>query len=61
MSGTSVYATVSAAEGRVHWLVDQIRHLREERRAVILAHNYQLPEVQDLADFVGEACPVVRP
>ena len=36
-------------------LQDEVRELARERDAVILAHNYQRPEVQDVADYVGDS------
>ena len=36
-------------------LKDEVRALAVKRNAVILAHNYQVPEVQDVADYVGDS------
>src|SRR6478609_7628661 len=41
-------------------LSDEVRALAAERNAVILAHNYQLPEVQDVADHMGDSLGLSR-
>jgi quinolinate synthase len=49
---------LAADEARA--LTDEVRALAEERNAVILAHNYQLPEVQDAANHLGDSLGLSR-
>lgn len=41
-------------------LIEKIKRLQEERNAVILAHNYQRDEVQEIADFTGDSLSLSR-
>ena len=41
-------------------LIDAVRELKQRKNAVILAHYYQSPEIQELADFVGDSLALAQ-
>jgi quinolinate synthase len=53
-------AEPALAPDQIARMQDEVRALAEERNAVILAHNYQVPEVQDVAHFVGDSLGLSR-
>ncbi len=48
------------ADAKTRTLCEQILRLKERTDTVILAHNYQVPEVQDVADYVGDSLGLAR-
>jgi quinolinate synthase len=51
---------LNLSDGEIAELSDEVRALAAERDAVILAHNYQVPEIQDVADYVGDSLGLSR-
>lgn len=41
-------------------LIEEIQEWKKKRNAIILAHNYQLPEIQDIADVLGDSLSLAR-
>ncbi|MDB4905360.1 MAG: nadA [Gemmatimonadetes bacterium] len=57
---TSLHHPIATREALVAELQGEIRALARERNAVILAHNYERAEVQEVADFVGDSLGLSR-
>jgi quinolinate synthase len=53
-------ATPRLTDDEITTLRDEVRALARERDAVILAHNYQVPEIQDVAHYVGDSLGLSR-
>ncbi|MGH2903764.1 MAG: quinolinate synthase NadA [Solirubrobacteraceae bacterium] len=59
-TGVSPAPPAELSREEIEGMQAEVRALAAERRAVILAHNYQVPEVQDVADYVGDSLGLSR-
>jgi quinolinate synthase len=57
---TAPFSLPMAGEEDLDALKHEVRELARERNAVILAHNYEIPEIQDVADYVGDSLGLSR-
>src|SRR5438046_5416135 len=60
ISGVATIGMTSPMMLATKTLAEEILDLRQERRAILLAHHYQEPEIQELADWVGDSLELAR-
>ncbi|MDQ4037468.1 MAG: quinolinate synthase NadA [Actinomycetota bacterium] len=60
MTATLNSAEATMADAEYERWADEVRSLAEQRGAVILAHNYQVPEIQDVAHYTGDSLYLSR-
>src|SRR5579862_3103837 len=60
MAVHTVASAQTVAPARTDEWAAEVRRLAADRDAVILAHNYMLPEIQDVADHVGDSLALSR-
>lgn len=53
-------AVTAPADERIRVLQEQVLELKQRKGAFIVAHNYQLPEVQEIADVVGDSLALAQ-
>ena len=60
LKALKIMFVMDESKGSTEELKNEINRLRTKKNAVVLAHNYQIPEIQDIADYVGDSLGLSR-